>query len=160
MSNSTRRGPRVKPPRTVILSGEVLRIREGSTRDVYTFAPLPADFGAAYQLGKLVAVPGPDGSKTIEEQPPYHLLLDLAGSKTKYHSCECKGWLRWHKCRHVSCLLALHAKGKLPVPTEVKPVQPPTRVHFNKEDAQRAVNCPDDGAAYAERWSRVEAECA
>lgn len=41
----------------------------------------------------------------------YSVLLSPEDGK---HSCECPGWLRWNKCKHVAGLLALAAAGRFP----------------------------------------------
>jgi hypothetical protein len=61
-----------------------------------------ADFqGQAYRLTKLSPVE--DG-----EEATYHVLLSRQG-----HACECQGFLRYDRCKHVEGLLALVQAGKL-----------------------------------------------
>jgi hypothetical protein len=63
----------------------------------YNLAPIPSEFGRAFRLVKLL---GPHDR--------YDVLLD--GERSR---CECRGFLRWHHCKHVSALLALLQAGKL-----------------------------------------------
>jgi hypothetical protein len=72
----------------------VARITEGGAVADYLVTAMPADGGRAFEVFKLC---------TEESNPTYHFLLAADGK----HSCECKGFLRWDRCRHVSGLLAL-----------------------------------------------------
>jgi hypothetical protein len=82
----------------------VLDIRVGKDEASYYLTPLPSDFGRAFRLDKF----GIDGGEC------YHVNLDTAASPGQAkHSCECKGWLRWNRCKHVEGLLALVGRGKL-----------------------------------------------
>lgn len=95
----------VKPARTigwvVDHGGDtgVIRITEGEQVDLYAIAPIPVDRGTCYRLAKLV-----DG----HVENTYRVVCDGRRS-----SCQCKGWLRWRKCRHVSGLAKMEAEGKL-----------------------------------------------
>jgi hypothetical protein len=79
----------------------VVRVRERrggkETEDRYFVSRVPADFGAGFLVEKVGA---PESS--------YH--VNLSGAQS---SCECKGFLRWGRCRHVEGLAALHAAGRL-----------------------------------------------
>src|ERR1700716_1070634 len=96
------RKPRQKPARFirwVVTPGEitrtgVARITEGKAADDYLVTAMRADFGRAFEVIKLCPEKG---------NPAYHVNLAPDGK----HSCECKGFLKWSRCRHVSGLLAL-----------------------------------------------------
>jgi hypothetical protein len=100
------RQPRAKPARHIRLvvplyGGEgpgVVRIAvEGQAPCDYLVRRLPSDFGtAAFSLAK------------VGGNEQYAVLIDGADS-----SCECKGFLRWSKCKHVDGLTALVARGLL-----------------------------------------------
>ena len=77
----------------------ILTIRVGSAWDDYCVRPLPADFGAAYEVEKVF---NPDGAT-------YHVHISDEGSC----SCECKGHIRWGHCKHGGAILALRQAGKL-----------------------------------------------
>jgi hypothetical protein len=72
----------------------VARITEGGDAADYLVTAMPADFGRAFEVVKLCPEEG---------NPTCHVLLAADGK----HSCECKGFLRWDRCRRVSGLLAL-----------------------------------------------------
>jgi hypothetical protein len=84
--------PSAENPFTVIRITE-----EGKPAEDYNVEPIGSDFGRAFAVTKL-------GS----EQPPYHVLLEREGG-----TCECKGYLRWHHCRHLESLTALINNEKL-----------------------------------------------
>jgi hypothetical protein len=96
------RKPRPKPARSirwVVKPGEitrtgVARITDRGGADDYLVTAFAADLGRAFEVVKLCPREG---------NPTYHVLLADDGK----HSCECKGFLRWNRCRHVSGLLAL-----------------------------------------------------
>ena len=71
----------------------------GKQTTEYVVRELRADFGRGFELVKV----GPDPAV-------YHVLLD---QKEGRHSCECQGFLRWSRCKHLSGLLALAAQGLL-----------------------------------------------
>ncbi len=78
-----------------------LVITERRKADAYVFERVPSDFGEAFLVLK-VSEPGQD---------VYAVLLDPAD---RFHTCECKGFLRWGGiCRHIGCLLALRSRGKI-----------------------------------------------
>lgn len=110
---SNRKPTRKKPPRTINWVRRpkpghpfgVLEIAVGEGKkaqtDLYFARLLDADFGTAIELSKL------SGGEGI--QSPYHVNLDHEEGK---HSCECAGFLRWDRCKHVQGLLALEARGQ------------------------------------------------
>ena len=74
-------------------------VSQGKAEDRYVASPVDADFGAGYRV-----------EKAGDPESDYHVLLaDAPGS----HSCECLGFCRYGRCRHVSSLLALRAAGKI-----------------------------------------------
>ena len=87
----------------VVFISETTGTREPKTvTDHYFVLPLPADYGLAFELTKLV--PG----KGAESR--YHVNL---GGEGEPASCECKGFLSHGHCRHVSGLTALRLAGRL-----------------------------------------------
>jgi hypothetical protein len=104
---STRqRKPRPKPARSIRLcvkpDGDapgVVRIVVGKEQADYFLTVIPADFGRGFRVEKI-------GLECTESA--YHVNID--GDK---RSCECKGHLRWHKCKHADGIAALIAAGKL-----------------------------------------------
>ena len=97
---------RVKPARTIRLAlaplpsspGVVTITARGKAAD-YLLSRLPSDFGEAFRLEKFP----PQGGEV------YHVLLSADGK----HSCECKGFLRWGRCKHADGLAALKRAGRL-----------------------------------------------
>jgi hypothetical protein len=88
----------------------MVEIKEGKKADQYTLRRVAADGGLAFEVKKIV----PE-ARTLDEalsNTPYHVLLSPTDGK---HSCECKGWLRWQKCRHVAGLLALPGAAEMPL---------------------------------------------
>jgi hypothetical protein len=103
MSTVTKKRPRVKPARSIRLelapfgsNTGVVKITVGPESANYLLMPLPSDFGTAYRLLK------------DESGERYDVLLDGEGG-----SCECKGFARWHRCKHRDGLLALRQAGRL-----------------------------------------------
>jgi hypothetical protein len=105
--------PRVKPARKlgwVFRHPEhgygVLRVAETVGRKVvvddYFVLPIPADFGVAFEVTKLVPGKGADTRYAVN-----------LGGEGEPATCECKGFLEWGHCRHVSGLQALRAAGRL-----------------------------------------------
>jgi len=100
------RKPRAKPARAVGIAVRpsdvnpffVPRIAEGKKLDYYTAKPIPSDWGTAFEMTKL----------SSGQEEPYH--VGLAGADS---TCDCKGLLRWQKCRHVEGLTALAKAGRL-----------------------------------------------
>jgi len=114
MTTATRtRKPRTKPARTLHLypgAPALLEMTIGADTFAYWLAPLPADFGAAFEVRKLLA----DGGDV------YHVHLDDQG----HHSCDCAGGSYCGHCKHLSAVLALVKCGKLTLPAR-KPVPAP-----------------------------------
>lgn len=75
--------------------------RRGSVK-VETFGyyvePLPSDFGRAFKLTKYRA------QQVAGEASEYTVLIDLSEGRSQ---CECLGWLRWGKCKHVAAMAAM-----------------------------------------------------
>ena len=96
--------PRAKPARTIRLAlaplpsspGVVSITARGKAAD-YLLSRIPSDFGDAYRLDKFP----PQGGEV------YHVLLGESPS------CECKGFLRWGRCKHADGLAALKRAGRL-----------------------------------------------
>jgi hypothetical protein len=65
--------------------------------DNYWLSRIPADFGEGFYVEKVGC---PDSA--------YYVNLDRAGC-----SCDCAGFTRWDRCKHVESLLALKAAGGL-----------------------------------------------
>lgn len=100
------RKPRPKPARFVRLCMKpfegnpgIVRITVGKEQADYFLTELPADFGRGFLVEKV-------GSDATECK--YHVNID--GDK---RSCECKGFGRWHRCKHADGLAALIAAGRL-----------------------------------------------
>ena len=138
MSTSTPPRPSVKPSRTARLqqvgAATVLWLTSGKLTTAYRLTTLDHGFGkAAFRLAK--ADQG-DGSPEV-----YDVLLDGARS-----SCECKGFLRWHHCKHLESIEQLIAAGKIAVPpVEVPTAQPkqaaPWCEHCNDEPGVFCSHC-------------------
>lgn len=97
------RKPRPRPARSIGLcvrpdadSAGVVRIHVGEEAHDYLLTEFAADFGRGFLLQKI----GHDAA--------YHVNLD-AGNRT----CECKGHLKWGRCKHADGLAALVAAGRL-----------------------------------------------
>jgi hypothetical protein len=107
MSTVANSQPGVKAGRTVRVAvrptdvnpSAIIVVREPKHSDHYIVTPIPADCGTAYKVVKFLEL----------DEPSYHVLLADDGR----HSCECKGFLRWNRCKHVSGLLALRQAGQL-----------------------------------------------
>jgi hypothetical protein len=106
--------PRVKPPRTVALLGRpdpvgLVAITVGAKRTCYLLEQIPADFGSAFSLTKLVMVEIEPG--VFEQQPDcvYHIHLD----PTLGDSCDCRGFVAHRHCKHRDALAELRAQGLL-----------------------------------------------
>jgi hypothetical protein len=87
----------------------VLQIVRGRDDVTYHLWPVRADFGLAYRLDKL-------GELLPGEETTYHVHLDPLAEGGPRCSCECKGWLRWGRCKHVTALSGLLTDGSLPGP--------------------------------------------
>jgi hypothetical protein len=64
----------------------------------YFLSEIRADWGRAFEVRK----PLPDGTV-------YHVHLDAELGD----SCDCKGHIRWGRCKHASAVKALIAQGRL-----------------------------------------------
>lgn len=122
MGTLTTKQPKVKPERkcslrteggrtvlsmTIITRGP--RIGERHEQFRYALRSLDAGRGLAFRLDKLDHLE-PD------EPDNYDVSLSadhLADPDCPAHTCECRGRLRWGKCKHVSGLLALIENGVL-----------------------------------------------
>src|SRR5262249_9805945 len=98
------------PPRSASLATlsngrTVLWLHQGEESRAYALVTLKSDFGDAFRLTK-----ADDGDGHAEE---YDVLLDM---EHKFHTCECRGFLRWQHCKHVDSLLALVQSGRLAAP--------------------------------------------
>jgi hypothetical protein len=111
---------RVKPARTVALLGRpdpvgLLAITVGKDRTSYLLERIPADFGAAYSLTKLVLVEIEPGVHEQRQADPYHVHFD----KALGDSCTCLGFLHHGMgkdgkgCRHLAALAELRGQGLL-----------------------------------------------
>jgi hypothetical protein len=98
-----RANSRRKPERFVRLScrSELVVITVDSKAVSYHLICLHSDIGAAYRLQKLDPTGQPDGV-------PYDICLTALQD-----SCECLGFLRWHRCKHVAALRKLIEKRLL-----------------------------------------------
>jgi hypothetical protein len=104
--NATTKRARVKPARSIRLvvplnaegGNGLVRITVGKEAADYFLARIPADFGTAFRLEKVGE----------EDATPYHVNLNGRQS-----TCECKGFTRWNRCKHVDGLAALNAAGRL-----------------------------------------------
>jgi hypothetical protein len=97
MATVALRKPRVKPERRAAYHRDlgVLYLSVGKEHFGYYVDPLPSDYGRAWLLTKFRAQRKPG------EAAEYHFN---AGGDGHAASCECKGSLRWHHCKHVESL--------------------------------------------------------
>jgi hypothetical protein len=110
MSNLSNPVPSVKPGRTVRVlertAGLVLlEIRQGKKASRYWLTRIPSEVGPAFRFEKF----------EVHGGERYDVCLGTDPHEPP--SCECKGHIRWgHRttCRHLACLYALAAAGKLP----------------------------------------------
>ncbi len=72
-----------------------LTLRVGKKVDAYDLHEIATDYGRGFELTKA------DGTV-------YHVCLDGLAS-----CCDCKGFARWSRCKHVESLAALEAAGRL-----------------------------------------------
>ena len=98
------RKPRTKPARSIRLTLKpfannpgVVRITVGKESADYLLSEIPADYGRGFTVEKMGA---DDGA--------YHVNLDGTN-----RTCECKGFGRWHHCKHADGLAALVKAGQL-----------------------------------------------
>jgi len=112
--------PRVKPARTVALLGRpdpigLLAITVGKDRSQYLLERIPADFGTAFALTKLVLVEVATGVFEQRHADTYHVHFDA----TLGDSCTCIGFLHHGMCKdgkgckHIAALAELRGQGLL-----------------------------------------------
>ncbi len=111
------RAPRKKPTRTAryhrvnsVYGTLEMTFTTARTTTVvgYHIESIPSDFGRAFNVRKYA-------SQVVDGEPTsYDVLLDITpeGDATR-SSCECKGFIAHHHCRHLEALLALVWAGKL-----------------------------------------------
>jgi hypothetical protein len=99
------RKPRPKPARFVRLAIQpeetapgIVSIRVGKEAADYFLTILPADFGRGFNVEKI----------GLHADGKYAVNID--GAK---HSCDCKGFARWSRCKHADGIAALIAAGRL-----------------------------------------------
>jgi hypothetical protein len=106
---------RVKPERRLRLvqapgaDGEpgLLRIAVGKEVFLYSLCRIPADFGAAFLLTKMVMRPVANGMWEPAAAERYSVLLADDGRD----QCECIGHGKLGRCKHVSALWTLRQLG-------------------------------------------------
>lgn len=85
----------VRPPNEYGVG--VFRISKGSQTQHYAVCEIPCEIGGrGFAVHRL-------GMGTL-----YHVRV----GRPEDCECECLGWLRWGRCKHVSALLALIKRGK------------------------------------------------
>ena len=80
----------------------VLSITQDGETVPYFIDRIGSDFGDGFELTKFSGAVRGDGDER------YHVHLSEEG-----HACECKGFLRWNRCKHVGAVVALRKAGKL-----------------------------------------------
>jgi hypothetical protein len=102
MSSPSTKRTRAQPQRFIGLilapfggNPGVVRITVGKEVNDYLLQSLPSDFGRAFRL-----------TKQEEDGESYDVMLS-----GEHSSCECKGWLRWKRCKHRDSLQALRQRG-------------------------------------------------
>jgi hypothetical protein len=117
MATISFRRPRVKPARSIrLLSAPTadrfghVRITVGKVSHLYRLAVIPADFGAGFELTKCIDVEVARGMYEARDGETYH--VNLAGT------CECKGFLKHGRCKHLDGLRKLATLGLLPSATK------------------------------------------
>src|SRR5579859_5442943 len=106
--------PRVKTTRHVQLLNRpdpvgLLAITVGKERTSYLLERVPADFGAAFALTKLALVEIEPGVHQQQADCVYHVHLD----RELGDSCDCKGFIRWRRCKHHGAVAELVRRGLL-----------------------------------------------
>src|ERR1043166_6614521 len=98
------REPRSKPARSIRLTLKpfegnpgVVRVTVGKDQADYFVTEIPADYGRGFKVEKMG-----------DESAAYCVNID--GDN---RSCECKGFWRWHHCKHADGLAALVKAGKV-----------------------------------------------
>jgi hypothetical protein len=112
MTTATTKRNRKQPERRIRLLkpirdgfGAVQIFIDGEPHNYLLFA-LSSDFGAAFRLVKQELVPQAEGFYELKDTARYNVCLD--GERS---SCECPGFLRWGRCKHVSGLAVLRQRG-------------------------------------------------
>ncbi len=105
-ATTTRRQSRKPVPRFIRLFSRpvgnipgIIAMTIGSKRTDYLVKAMAAAEGRGFVLGKL----GIDVDANV-----YHVNVD-----GKHSLCDCKGFLRWHHCKHVEALAKLVEAGRL-----------------------------------------------
>src|SRR5579883_1069958 len=80
----------------------LVRIVQGHNADLYSVQRVEADWGIAYRVCKV-------DEAGVEQADPYHVHFDAELG----NSCDCKGFISHHHCKHRDGLRALIAAGKL-----------------------------------------------
>lgn len=113
MTTASKPRPRVKPERRIRVlhplsasSAAVVAITVDGNEDVYAVRRIAADFGDAYHVIKGELVEEPDETLRLRDAAHYDVCLNGEQS-----TCECRGFLRWHHCKHVAGLTALRQRG-------------------------------------------------
>jgi hypothetical protein len=112
MATVTSRRPRVKPARSICLLATptadrpgLVRITVGRLATLYRLTALPADFGAGFELVKCLLVEREPGVWEARDGETYD--VNLAGT------CECKGYFKHGRCKHLDGLRKLATEGLL-----------------------------------------------
>lgn len=91
-------------------AGKVMTITEtkgkATLKTSYWLQEVEVSFGRrGFRLAKVVRQSGTDKDPAADV---YHVLTDVSGD-----SCDCRGFLRWGKCKHVSGVIAAEKANKL-----------------------------------------------
>jgi hypothetical protein len=70
----------------------IITVTQGHDVDDYIVQPIPSDWVTALEVKKIFDA----------DEKAYHVNLDRQGQ-----ACDCKGFLRWNHCKHVSALTVL-----------------------------------------------------
>jgi hypothetical protein len=115
-----------------------IRLTVGKEAADYLIRQIHSDLpGRAFEIEKLDSK-----LRTVEV---YHVIV----GQPRDCSCECRGFLRWNRCKHIAGLLALDAAGRLPqVPRKMKYAACP-RCLERCDGGQLCERCADDEAEFA-----------
>jgi hypothetical protein len=112
MSTATKSRQRVKPERRIRLikpiqdgMGAVQITIDGEPHN-YVVLRLSSDFGYVFRLIKEELVPQTEGFYELKATARYNVNLDGPQS-----TCECLGFLKHHRCKHVEGLTVLRQRG-------------------------------------------------
>jgi hypothetical protein len=86
----------------------LVRITVGKLSTNYRITAVPADFGCGFELTKCLMVQVVAGVWESRDGERYH--VNLAGT------CECKGWCKAGRCKHLDGLRKLATLGLLHAP--------------------------------------------